>query len=253
MIPDSSEYEANALLTALKQLLRERRIGYQLIADSLEVSLPTVKRMLNKPGLPLDRLFSICRIAQIEPADVFSKAAKERPQHTLFTAEQDELFFKKPDFLTYFSKLTEEGLSPEEIAEAESLTLHSTEKYLSGLERVGLIERDIGLKVRILIEPPFGFGTDSKVLRAKHAEFLQHTVAQVLSVDRAEGVFAVLKPLRLQPGLYSEMLGELKAVVDKYAYHSEHPGNRNVPSAGLWNLAIASGPGVPGDTVPLKP
>ena len=252
MTPKSSDYEANTLLSALKRLLRERRIGYQAIADSLEVSLPTVKRMLNKPTLPLDRLFAICRIAQIDPVDVFSMAAKEHPKHTIFSAEQDALFFDKPEFLTYFMKLADEGLTPDEIAEAEGLKPRSTQRYLAGLEKVGLIERDSGTKFRLLTEPPFGFGPDSKVLRTKHVDFLQHTVGQVLSPDREDGVFAILKPLRLQKDLYSEMVGELIALVDKYAYHSEHPGNRDAPDRKTWDLAIASGPGMPEEAAPLK-
>ena len=252
MTPKSTDYEANALLAALKQLLRERRIGYQSIADSLEVSLPTVKRMLNKANLPIDRLFAICRIAQIDPVDVFSIAAKEYPKHTKFTEDQDTLFFVRPEFLTYFMKLADEGLTPDEIAEAEGLEPQSTQKYLAGLERVGLIERQTGSKVRLLVTPPFGFGPDSKVLRSQHAEFLQHTVAQVLAPERVEGAFAILKPLRLQDGMYSEMVNELIAVVDKYAYHSEHPGNRDMPNRKQWSLAIAAGPGPSEEPAPLK-
>ena len=251
MIPQFSDYEANALLATLKQLLRERKIGYQAIAESLEVSLPTVKRMLNKPNLPLDRLYAICRIAQLDPVDVFSRAAKGRPQHTVMTEEQDTLFFERPEFLSYFMKLAE-GLSPDEIADAESLPARSTQRYLAGLEKVGLIERDTGTKIRLLVAPPFGFGPDSRVLRAQHAEFLQHVVSQVLSPEREEGTYAILKPFMLQQDLYSEMLDELAAVVDKYAYHSEHPGNRDVPNRKPWHLALAAGPADTEEPEPLK-
>jgi len=179
-------------------------------------------------------------------------AEKSHPKHTIITAEQDELFFEKPEFLTYFSKLTHEGMTPDEIADTENLTPASTQKYLSGLEKVGLIERDTGTKIRILIKSPFGFGPDSKVLRAQHVEFLQHAVAQVLSPDREEGVFAILKPFHLQHELYSEMIDELIALVDKYAYHSEHPGNRHASDRKAWNLAIAAGPDCKNKEAPLK-
>jgi len=250
--PHSTNFETEALLNALKQLLRERRIGYQAIADSLEVSLPTVKRMLNKPNLPLDRLFSICKIAEIEPVDIFSIAAKSRPKHTIITREQDDLFFEKPDFLTYFSKLIDEGMTPDEIADAENLTSASTQKYLSGLEKVGLIERGTGTNIRFLIQPPFGFGPDSRVLREQHVEFLQHTVAQVFAPDREEGVFAILKPLNLQSELYAEMVAELIALVDKYSYHSEHLGSLGHPDRKAWSLAIAAGPADPNQAASLK-
>gem|GEM_PF-2689080 len=92
--------------------------------------------------LPADRLLRVCWIAQIDLIDVFSMAAKKHPKHTVVTAEQNHLFFEKPEFLTYFLKLTSEYLSPDEIAEAENLNPRTTQN-----------------------------------------EFLQHTVAQVLSAD----------------------------------------------------------------------
>lgn len=76
MSPKPTEFESEAILLALKELLRERRIGYQAIADSMKISLPTVKRMLNKTNLPLDRLLAICLMAKIDAEEVLARAKK---------------------------------------------------------------------------------------------------------------------------------------------------------------------------------
>ena len=246
-----SDTDAEFLLTALKEILRDRRIGYQAIADAMEVSLPTVKRMLNKPNLPLDRLYRICRIAKIDPIEVFALAEKQRPTHSILTPDQDALFFENPHILSYFLCLIEDGKSPDEIGEDENLVPLSTERYLSSLEKVGLIEREVGTKVRLLISPPIGFGPDSRVLKTQSAGFLKHTVEQVLEPGSDKKVFAILKPFRLQPDVFKEMLGEFSALVDKYAFLSEHPGNRDLPDREDWNVAIAAGPGSPEDRDPI--
>ena len=70
------------------------------------------------------------------------------------------------------------------------------------------------------------FGPDSKVLRSRHANFLESVVEQGLSQERKPGSFALLKPMRLSRIRFGEMLKELSAIVDKYAYLSEHPAGR---------------------------
>jgi DNA-binding Xre family transcriptional regulator len=85
-------------LAALKSMLKERRIGYAALAAELDVSLLTVKRTLNKAGVPLDRLLDICRIAKIDFADLVERAAATKAEHTFFNEEQDELFTRCPLF-----------------------------------------------------------------------------------------------------------------------------------------------------------
>ncbi|WP_411826986.1 helix-turn-helix domain-containing protein [Luteolibacter sp. AS25] len=76
----SDHENATHLLEALKGILKERRLGYQTVADSLNLSLPTVKRMLNKASIPLNRLMAICRLADTPLAEVFAQAENKRGQ-----------------------------------------------------------------------------------------------------------------------------------------------------------------------------
>lgn len=247
---DSDQENATHLLDALKAILKERRVGYQTIADALNLSLPTVKRMLNKASIPLDRLMAICRLASIPVAEVFAKAEKIGPNHTYFTPAQDLLFYQNAAYLSYFSALFFQNLTPSEIAKANKLTEISTERYLSKLAKIGLIERDTGTKFRFLVKAPLGFRPESKVLRSRHIAFLQETVAHVLSPDQT-GSFAILKPLQLETGQYHELISELMAVVDKFSYRSENPKIQKKIGRPSWQLAIAAGPGKPAPEAPI--
>ena len=211
--------------------------------------------MLNKPSVPLDRLLKICRVAGIQAAELFARAEKREPRHTSFTAEQDELFFERPEFSTYFMRLMIDGQSPDQIAAEEGLSQLSTDRYLSGLEKVGLLERVGHNRIRLRVSPPIGFAPDSKVLRAMQAEFLREVTETVLS-PRATDAYAILKPLRLNRKLYAELVEELRSVVDRFSYLSESPRSHlGMEDGGSFKLALAVAPSgaepEPGPVIPL--
>ncbi len=237
----STESDASAVVSTLKAILRDRKISYQELADELDVSLPTVKRMLNKPMIPLDRLMAICRIADVELGDVLSRAESLKPTHYEFSIEQDALFHSRPEFLAYFLELGLENKSPDEIATENQLNQRSTDSYLIGLAKIGLIERQMGNDVRLLVKGPYGFGAGSLVLRSRQAELIEGAVKMVMQPE-SDRHYAILKPVNLPEGAYREMIDELNAIVDKFAYLSESrkfTGNEPIES---WNLSIAAGP-----------
>jgi|GEM_PF-1372821 len=239
---ETEQTDANLLLTALKELLKPRGITYADLAEHMNVSLPTVKRLLNKSTIPLDRLLSICRIADIDPQELFERSQKIRPTHTQFTDEQDALFDRHPCMLAYFSELFYERRRPGEIARKHGLDKISTDLYLAELEKIGLLERQPGGRVTFLVSPPMGFGPNSKVLRRMQKQFMESIVENVINPneeDRAQDGFAILKPLRLSDTTWRELLGELTDLVDRFSFLSEKSPSDGPDS---WQLAIAAGP-----------
>lgn len=242
-------HEPEFLLAALKAMLKERRISYAVLADELDVSLLTVKRTLNKPAIPLDRLLDICRIARIDFTELVERAAATTPEHAFFTAAQDELFTRCPPLLTYFAAL-QSGQSPAEIARQHRLTAASTARYLDSLARVGLL-RTTGsgeaVEVELLVQPPVGFSPGSKTLARLSAAFLTSVVERVVAAtDRRDGDFSLLKPLRLSDRQYRQMTDELYDVANRYSFLSEGIGiAADEDDRPEWQLAIAASPADP--------
>lgn len=210
-----------------------------MLADQLDVSLPTVKRMLNKTSIPLDRMLAICQVAQIELGELIADAEKFRPKHHEFTSEQDSLFFNQPWFLSYFRELTLGGKNPDEIAIDFNLTQKSTDGYLIGLAKVGLIERDTKNGIHFLVTSPFGFGPGSQVLKRQQANFIEIVTAVVFSPEPKDS-FSVFKPLRLSRSAHISMVKELVSVIDKYAFLSESSSGDGDDNLN-WHLSVASG------------
>jgi DNA-binding Xre family transcriptional regulator len=236
--------EPEFLLAALKSMLQERRIGYAALAAELDVSLLTVKRTLNKAAVPLDRLLDICRIANIDFAELVKRAVATKPEHTFFDAKQDELFTRCPPMLTYFVAL-QSGQSPADIASQFRLTSASTARYLSALAGVGLVKvtgSGKSIEVELLVEPPVGFSPGSTTLARLSTAFLTSVVERVVATTgRHDGDFSLLKPLRLSERQYRQMTGELYDVVNRYSFLSEGAGiAAEDDERPEWQLAIAA-------------
>ena len=242
-------HEPEFLLAALKSMLKERRISYPVLAAELDVSLLTVKRTLNKPAIPLDRLLDICRIAKIDFSELVKRAASTKSEHTYFSAEQDALFTRCPPMLTYFGEL-QSGQTPTEIAAQFRLTSISTTRYLDALAGVELIKVDgsgNSIEVEVLVQPPVGFAPGSATLARLAAAFLTSVVERVVAAtDRLEGDFSLLKPLRLSERQYRQMKGELLDVVNRYSFLSEAVAiAATEDERPEWQLAIAASPADP--------
>lgn len=238
---ETEQTEAELLLIALKELLKARGVTYAELGERMEVSLPTVKRLLNKSTIPLDRLLAICRIADIDPQEIFERSHKIRPTHTEFTEAQDKLFDRHPSMLAYFSELFYERRRPGEIARKHGLDRLSTDLYLAQLERVGLLERQPNNRVIFQVSPPLGFGPSSRVIRRIQKQFMEGVIQDVINPeDRPTGSYVIMKPLSLSPAAWSELIGELNDLVDRFSFLSEK--SPTTPERNAWQLAIAAGP-----------
>jgi len=216
-------------------------MGYTALAAELGVSLLTVKRTLNKPAVPLDRLLDICRIAKIDFAELVQRAAATKSDHAFFDADQDALFTRCPPMLTYFSTL-QSGQSPADIASQFHLTSVSTTRYLDALSAVKLVQvtgSGKSIEVELLVKSPVGFSPGSTTLARQSAAFLASVVKRVVAAtDRHDGDFSLLKPLRLSERQYRQMTGELYDVVNRYSFLSEGAGI--AAERPEWQLAIAA-------------
>lgn len=128
-----------SLKKSIKSLLKSKKKNYEELAVYLEVSVPTVKRILTKEELSLSRLLKICDYLEVSLSDL-EKLAKHNHQNTeiYFTDKQDEFLAKNSHFLTFLLELYSR-LSPQQIQKKYKLSSKSLELYLIKLDRLGLV------------------------------------------------------------------------------------------------------------------
>lgn len=244
----SSQLTATCYLTAVKELLKQRGITYGQLAEALECSLPTIKRLLNKPSLPLDRLLEIAEVANIEFSEISKRADQLRPQHYVFSDEQDALFVERPEVLVYLQELLG-GKTPDEIAAEFDLNQLSTRLYQKQLARVGLIKRQSQGRLKLLVSPPVGFGPGSRFLKKEMEEFMTSIITKVVRADDSRAdCFAIMKPLTLTDQDYTALLDGIKRLVDQYSAVGE--SRIATTKTQNWQLAIACGPGPKPNSLP---
>lgn len=238
----TSKLDAACYLAALKAILKERGITYSDLAHSLECSLPTVKRALNKSSLSLTRLLEIAGVARVSLAEICERAAEHQPKHFVFTPQQDQMFSEREELLAYFIELATTENTPGDIAQKHGLDRRSTVLYLTHLERLGLIKRTARNHAKLLVKPPFGFAAGGPYLRSQCRDFLKAVVSSVVDADPPDpNCTAILKPLMLTEKDYRQFIGEIMNLIDRFAAISERRIGKGKTS--LWQIAIACGPG----------
>jgi transcriptional regulator with XRE-family HTH domain len=132
------EFKTQEIKTALKALLKKQGVTYEAIAEEIDCSVPTVKRILGKEELTLNRLLQLCEMANTNLAELEQLTKETQIKEERYSEEQEIFLAKNQNFFSYLMKLFS-GESPKQIAENFKLSQRSTDKYLIGLEKMELI------------------------------------------------------------------------------------------------------------------
>ncbi len=208
-------------LQQIKAGLRQQKISYAELASRLNVSLNTVKRLLNGQDISLQRLLQLVDICQLDWTSLLQTAVEEHAEHHFFSEEQDQAFAAEPALLDFFVGLFYQQRPLNVLADAMGLDDIACYQRLRKLEMLGLLELEPGNRFRFKVKPPLGFAPGSRVLQQQLSCYFQRAEAAVLNQAVSEETLVMVKPLRLPPQSFRQLSSELKRVIDKYAEASE--------------------------------
>ena len=121
------------------------------LANSIGVSLPTIKRWYGGGTITLDSLKELVDAVGLTLTEVFS-SLEESPSKTFhYTSEQESFFSEHPDHLAYFDNLLR-GQTPSQIQRKFHVSDKNTARFLAKLDRLNLIEWLPKNKIRLLVE-----------------------------------------------------------------------------------------------------
>ena len=136
-----------ALLAELRAELRRRKMTGKVIAHSLGVAEPTVRRWLRGEGLLLERLEDLCGLAGISLRDLISLLPESGA--TRFTLAQERvLAADRPLAFLFFSILN--GVQPDAFQREFHLRRGQVDAYVERLIRLGLVDRGPSGRARSL-------------------------------------------------------------------------------------------------------
>jgi DNA-binding CsgD family transcriptional regulator len=136
----SHAVEAVRLKAMLRALMRRQHKTLQELAEHLDLSLATVKRIFaDEEEVDLTRLLAVCDWLGVTLSELAALADKDRGTSVVTYTEEQELFLAAdPRYLTFLLLLSN-GKSTKEIAETHGLTARSVDTYLRRLEQLGLV------------------------------------------------------------------------------------------------------------------
>jgi len=189
------------VVDVLRAELRAANLTYKTLAERIDMSESSVKRLFGQKDMPLSRLAQICQVTGIAFEDVLRRAADARPQADALTMPQETSLVAKPRLLLvaicclgYWSL--------EQIVETYRLSEPECIGCLAELDRLGLIELRPLNRYTLRVSNAFHWLPDGPV---QHY-FREHIVPDYFA-GRFDGPGETLMclPARLSPASAAEL------------------------------------------------
>lgn len=127
------------LIKAIKHELKLARMTYADLARALGLAESTVKRLLAKGDMPLSRVDDICRVLNLDFADLARCVADAQPLRHSMTLEQERAVVADPKLLLVAICVLSQWTA-EQITRAYRVTDAECVQRLTQLDRIGIIE-----------------------------------------------------------------------------------------------------------------
>ncbi len=140
------------LIATLRNILRANGFKIREIATHMEVSEATVKRWFSGNGLTIARLEALCALADISFAElVDSTAEPPRPLASELTLAQEQALTENT-LMSFLFFMIMSGWPPRDLHDDYGISMSLIDEQLDRLERLALIDRLQGGRVRSRID-----------------------------------------------------------------------------------------------------
>lgn len=152
------------LIDIIKRELKAQQFTYADLARELGMSESNVKRMLAKADMPLSRVDAICRVLQLEFADLARQVADAQPLLATLSLEQEQAVVGDEKLLLVAICVLSQWTF-EQIVAAYRLSDAEAVRALIRLDRLGVIELKPLNRYRLKLAKTFRWQPDGPVMR----------------------------------------------------------------------------------------
>lgn len=212
------------LVQALKRELKSAGVTYAALAEALGVAESTVKRMFASGDMPLTRIDAICRVLRIDLGDLARRMLESAPRLRELTLEQETEVVKDPRLLLMAISCLSQWPA-EQVAAIYAYSDAEVVKYLTRLDRLGIIDLKPGNRYALRLDKTFRWRPDGPAMQY----FRRHVVDEYFSGRfDAEGEALLLIHGTLNPAAaagFSERLARLAA-----DFSQQHLNDQRLPA-----------------------
>lgn len=151
-----------ALLKTLKRELKANGLTYADVAQRLDLSQSSVKRLFSESRLSLGRLEALCEIAGLEITDLVQKMESERKRIEMLTEDQEREVASDPMLLLVAICVLNHWQYDEILATYE-ITEHECIQLLAQLDRLRIISLEPLNRFRLCVASDFRWIPDGPI------------------------------------------------------------------------------------------
>jgi len=223
------------IIDVLRAELRAVNLTYRTLAERIDMSESSVKRLFGQKDMPLSRLAQICQAAGIALEDVLRRAADARPQTDALTLPQETALVAKPRLLLVAICCLGHW-SFEQIVENYRLSEAECISAMAELDRLGLIELRPMNRYGMRVSHAFHWLPDGPVQRF----FREHMVPDYFA-GRFDGPGETLMclPARLSPASAAELAQKIAQLAAELARLHKH--DRRLPAEERDGMSLVVG------------
>ena len=154
--------QTSALIATLKRSLRAQGVTYAQVAEALELSEASVKRLFSEQQLSLSRLETICQLLGLEFIDLVQLMAQQQPKVSQLSVSQErEIAGDIERLLVTICVLNHWRL--EDITQHYDIDKPKVIKHLIKLEQLELIELLPGNHIKLRVAGNFHWQTNGPI------------------------------------------------------------------------------------------
>ncbi|MGL4574456.1 MAG: helix-turn-helix domain-containing protein [Burkholderiaceae bacterium] len=165
--------QTTLLVDALKRELKARDITYAQLAERIEMSEASVKRMLSTRNFTLERLDDILAATGIELTELLRLIGKDDKLITQLTDKQEREIVASPELFAVAVACLNQ-MTFEEIVGLYKISETDCIKLLVKLDKMGFIELQAGNRIRLKVARTFHWIPSGPIMQLFRAESLSY-------------------------------------------------------------------------------
>ena len=156
--------QTSLILQALKTSLKEHNLTYVDVAEALELSEASVKRIFSEENISLQRLDTVCKMMNMEICDLTRLAKNQHQEIKELTEEQEAEFVKQPKLL-FLAYMLLNDFEFKAITEYYHMDELEGIQLLAHLDRIKFLDLLPGNRVKLLTSRNFRWRKNGAIER----------------------------------------------------------------------------------------
>ncbi|MGM8228905.1 helix-turn-helix domain-containing protein [Cellvibrio sp. ARAG 10.3] len=209
--------QVDALVETLKSALKSHNLKYRDVAQAMELSEASIKRLFSSRTFSLQQIQQVCLMMGMEISDLVQLMVERQARLQELSEEQEEEIVRDPGFLI-ITVCVLNRWTLEDMLRHYTFTEHECVQKLARLDRLKIIELLPKNRIKLLVAPNFSWRKNGPIQR-----FFLDTIEKELfqaQFDKPDHRLVVLNGM-----LSAQSNGELQKKIERLAREFDQLNN----------------------------